>query len=325
MDDIATGVWFFPEQPAGALVDAVVHVEGHGMNEVWLGDEGPARDPFAVLAAAATATSAVTLAVGVTNPYLRHPAATATSVLTIHELSGGRAILGIGAGGQISLGPYGIEPTRPVTAIRDAIRLTRAVATNQRTEGYLPPDLAVTERDGGAPLPVYVGARGEHLNRLASNAADGAFVAGLPPFRYTEVIEWARSDRSIDIALYPSVAFTEEAIEHHRPEMIWALLDSPDVVRDRLDLDVVVLRSAAAALRGGDPEPARRLVTDDVLTQVMLVGSPNEVGASLADLVAAHQPTSIGLALLQDDLVAGIDAAAEAFTVMRAGLGIGPS
>ena len=53
MSDLRTGVWFFPEASAPELVDAVVEAERLGLDEVWLGDEGPAREPFTVLAAAA--------------------------------------------------------------------------------------------------------------------------------------------------------------------------------------------------------------------------------------------------------------------------------
>lgn len=315
-----TGVWFFPDQPADRLVSAFARAERVGLDEVWIGDEGPARDPFTVLAAAAAVTSTILLGVGVTNPYLRHPGALATTMLTIHELSAGRAVLGVGAGGQISLGPYRVAAERPLRDVRETIRVVRAVASGEAIDRYEPSDLAVTAADAGRHLPVFVGARGERLNRLASEVADGAFVAGLPPFRYEEVLDWARSARAVDIALYPSVAFTDDAVEHHRPELIWSLLDSPDELRNRHGLDIAELQSAAAALRGGDPEPARRLVTDEVLNDVLLVGSPDEVGEMLAELVDAHGPTSIGLALLQHDVEAGIDAAAEAFEAMRVAL-----
>jgi alkanesulfonate monooxygenase SsuD/methylene tetrahydromethanopterin reductase-like flavin-dependent oxidoreductase (luciferase family) len=179
----------------------------------------------------------------------------------------------------------------------------------------------VTAAHGGQALPIFVAARGERLNRLASEVADGSFVAGLPPFRYGEVIGWSRSVHPIDVALYPSVAFTDDAVEHHRPELIWALLDSPDELRDRHGLELGQLQAAATALRGGDPGPARRLVTDEVVADVLLVGAPEEVGERLAELVAEHRPTSIGLALLQRDLDVGIDSAAAAFAAMRDVLG----
>ena len=317
----AVGVWVFPEAPAPELVDLARHVEDLGLDELWVGDEGPARDPFAVLAAAAAVTNRIRLATGITNPYVRHPGVAAASMLTIHELSGGRAVLGVGAGGQLSLSPFGLQASRPLHRMSEFLDIARAVAAGEPAAGYSPPDVAVTERAAGAPLPVFIGARGPRLNRLASQRADGAFVSGMPPFRYPDVVGWARSVRSIDVALYPSVAFTEEAVERHRPEMIWGLLDTPPEVRDELGLDLAAVKAAAQAIRRGDPEPARGLVDDSVLERVMLVGEPSVVGARLAGLVREHRPASIGLALLQDDMHEGVDHAAEAFAAMAAELG----
>ena len=317
----AVGVWVFPDVPAPELVDVARHVEALGLDELWVGDEGPARDPFAVLAAAAVVTDRIRLATGITNPYVRHPGVAAASMLTIHELSGGRAVLGVGAGGQMSLAPFGLRASRPVDRVREFLDVARAVATGTPAAGYSPSDVAVTNAAGGAPLPVFVGARGPRLNRLASERADGAFVAGMPPFRYPAVVGWARSVRPIDIALYPSVAFTEKAVERHRPEMIWALLDTPPEIREELGLDGQAVRAAAEAIRGGDPEPARTLVDDTVLERVMLTGRPSVVGRRLADLVREHRPASIGLALVQDDLHEGVCDAAEAFAAMTAELG----
>ncbi len=317
----AVGVWVFPDVPAPELVDLARHVEDLGLDELWVGDEGPARDPFAVLAAAAVVTDRIRLATGITNPYVRHPGVAAASMLTIHEISGGRAVLGVGAGGQMSLSPFGLRALRPVDRVREFIDIARAVATGTPAAGYSPSDVAVSEATVDTPLPLFVGARGPRLNRLASERADGALVAGMPPFRYPAVIDWARSQRPIDIALYPSVAFTEKGVERHRPEMIWALLDTPPEVREELGLDVNAVKAAAEAIRDGDPEPARTLVDDTVLERVMLAGQPSVVGRRLAELVREHRPTSIGLALVQDDLHQGVCDAAEAFAAMTAELG----
>ena len=121
--------------------------------------------------------------------------------------------------------------------------------------------------------------------------------------------------------LYPSVAFTDKAVERHRPEMIWALLDTPPEVREELGLDGDAVKAAAEAIRDGNPEPARTLVDDTVLQRLMLAGQPPVVGRRLAELVRQHRPTSIGLALLQDDLHQGVCDAAEAFAAMTAELG----
>ena len=135
-----------------------------------------------------------------------------------------------------------------------------------------------------------------------------------------DVVGWARSVHPIDIALYPSVAFTEKAVERHRPEMIWSLLDTPPEVREELGLDGDAVKAAAEAIRDGDPEPARALVDDTVLERVMLVGQPSLVGRRLAELVREHRPTSVGLALVQDNLHEGVCHTAEAFAAMTAEL-----
>src|SRR5438046_1943147 len=58
------------------------------------------RDTWILLTAAAGATQRILLGPGVTNPYTRHPFQTVSALATLDELSGGRALLGVGAGGS---------------------------------------------------------------------------------------------------------------------------------------------------------------------------------------------------------------------------------
>ncbi len=77
------GLWLFPAYPADTLADLVVAAEGAGLDELWLGDEGPARDPLVTLAAAAHRTERIRLGVADHQPLppasgfdrvgLRHP------------------------------------------------------------------------------------------------------------------------------------------------------------------------------------------------------------------------------------------------------------
>jgi hypothetical protein len=182
--------------------------------------------------------------------------------------------------------------------------------------GYEPVDHALHGH-----LAVYVGARGERLNRLASAEADGAFVAGLPPFRYDEVLAWVRSVRPIEVALYPSVAFSAEDVERSRPQMLWAVANAPLGVRRALGVGDGELEEARTALTTGDEGPARRLMTDERLVQVLLTGPPPQVGRRLAELARRHRPTSMGLALLQENLPVALDAAIAALATMRRELG----
>jgi len=311
---LRTGIWFFPDADARRTVALAQRAEAAGLDEFWLGDEGPARDPFALLAAAALVTRRIRLGIGVTNPYLRHPASTAVAAMTIHELSGGRALLGVGPGGGIALNPVGITRDRPLARTSDAVRIIRAVAAGVATDGYDPPPHAFTAPD----LPVWIGARGEGFNRFASEAADGAFVAGIPLPLYETVVGWARSQQWIQIAVYPGAIFDPAEVERVRPRLVFALLDAPSINRERLGLAVEDVRHAASAFAAGDSVPARALITDRVLDQLVFRGSPEAVGRELAALVRRTRADSIGLALLTPDLERGVDDAAAALAVARA-------
>jgi 5,10-methylenetetrahydromethanopterin reductase len=310
---LSTGVWLFPSAPAPDLIEFIEHAERVGFQEIWLGDEGPARDPLSVLAAAALRTRSIRLAVGITNPYARHPAATAISMMTVHELSGGRAMLGLGVGGSLALGPLGITPAHPLATVRRAMRTLRAVCRGETDADYAPPASAMTAPD----LPLFIGSRSPRINRLASAAADGAFVAGLPVSQLSEVVGWARSVRDIPIALYVSTAFEPEDVERARLQMVWALVNSSDATIALTGQPRAAFEAATASLQRGNLEPARKLMSDNVLRHVLLWGTPAEIGLRLADLVREHCPASIGISLLQHDVSKAIDACATAFAAMR--------
>ncbi len=311
---LAVGVWLFPEAQAAELVETFVAAEELGLDEVWIGDEGPAHpDPFAVLAAAAVRTSRVALGVAVTNPYLRHPAVTASAMTTVAELSGGRAILGLGAGGGVALDPVGIARTEPLKRTRDALRIARAVVRGLATEGYRPPGRDARHE----PLPIYIGARGERFNRYASAEADGAFLGGIPFADLGTVVGWARSVRPVDIALYPSVIFDGEDLEWARPRFIFAFLDTPASTRRHAGLSENEVRRAAESFEQGDDAPARRLISDDVLANLAVIGDHAVIASRLAQLVADYQPTSIGVCLRTSrPLHARLEDVLEVFTQM---------
>ena len=294
-----------------------MRAEALGLDEVWLGDEGPARDPFALLAAAACATHRIRLGVGVTNPYLRHPATTAASALTIHELSGGRMLLGIGPGGDLALKPAHVERIQPLTATRRAVRIIRAVSRGESTEGYTPAPHAVVADD----LPVFIGSRGEQFNRFASEAADGVFLAGIPRSRLAISASWARSRHQIDIAVYASAVFDPISLEAMRPRMIYALLDAPEATRRELGVSRTDVVEAARAMADGDDRPARKLVDDRLLAELVVYGNPAEVGNCLAERFRPLRPTSIGVALLADDPLSVLERAAAALSVAAHAMG----
>lgn len=242
-----TGVWLYPAAPADELIEAVVRLDTAGIDEVWIADEGVARDPFAILSAAARETRRITLAVGITSPVLRHPGAVMATAMTVDELSRGRVVLGWGVGGHESLGPFGLTAPHPVAVVRDALTIGRAVMTGATVPGYEPPPHASPARH----IRQFVGARGPQLNRLASRVADGVFLSGLTADETPRVLADARFHRQIDVALYQSVHFSGESderslagpttalagelrnmVDRHRPTSIGVALVDHSPLRD---------------------------------------------------------------------------------------------
>jgi 5,10-methylenetetrahydromethanopterin reductase len=167
------------DAPASQLVERARFAEACGFDAVWLADERFYRDVYTVLAAVALATSRVGVGPCVTDPFARHPALTAMAIATLDEISGGRALLGIGAGVS-GFAEMGIRPQQPARAIRDAIALIRALLRGEKVSAA---GESVSFRDGRlsftpprADIPVHVASNGPLGQRAAGALADAAIM-----------------------------------------------------------------------------------------------------------------------------------------------------
>ena len=118
------------------------------------------------------------------------PLALAWQAATVGEISQGRFVLGIGTGGY---GPgfwasVGL-PDRPIAVMRDYLVIVRGLLAGE-TVSYSGPALQVQGASLGAPglprVPVYLGALGPQMLRLAGEQADGALLNWATPARIAE-------------------------------------------------------------------------------------------------------------------------------------------
>jgi len=86
-------------------------------------------EPWTVLGhlAARNRLGRLRLGIGVTDAGRRNPAVTAQAAATLHLLTRGRAILGIGTGEREGNEPYGVDWSRPVARFEEAIATIRAL------------------------------------------------------------------------------------------------------------------------------------------------------------------------------------------------------
>ena len=182
MAEVEYGVGLPPSGPVAELVALAEEIERMGYRYLWVNDERLERDAFTVLAAMSQRTERIRVGPGVTNPYSRHPALIATATATLDELSGGRAVLGLGAGGT-NHRALGIERKSPVTALRDSVELIRGLwaGSTITVEGTVV-RAREARLDFAAPrprIPIYVGGRGPRVLELAGEIAEGVIVGNV--------------------------------------------------------------------------------------------------------------------------------------------------
>ena len=119
------GVAFLGEPGVPEMVRAAKRAEDLGYESVWVAETRFARDGFVPAAAIAAATERVKVSTGVVNVFTRSPVLLATSYATLDELSGGRAVFGIGPGSPLVLGPQGHAFEKPLTRLREYVEVSR--------------------------------------------------------------------------------------------------------------------------------------------------------------------------------------------------------
>ena len=286
-----------PEGPVGQVVDAAVTAEALGCRRVWIPDEGlAARECWVTLGAVAAATSALEVGTGITNAYTRHPGMTAAAVATLDEASGGRAALGIGAGGALTLTPLAIERRSPVAAMRELVMTSRALWSGQVVDhDGVAGGFRRARLDYGRPdIPIWLAGRGPRVMRLAGELADGfiiSFVHKELIGEHVAVIHGAADEhgRPRPKLCYRTIlATTDQTREVARAAVTFRLVDSPDQVKARIGLDARAEASIRQALAEGGPSTAARLVRDDWVDAFVISGTAGECRAELAALVAAN-------------------------------------
>jgi len=122
------GFGHVPSQDYREHVRLIQLAEELGFDYAWVADQTFHRDPVAVIAAAALATQAIQLGIGVANPFTRHPAMLARSAATLDEMAEGRFSLGIGAGNRKELlRPLGLDDGDAAIRCTEMAELVRAL------------------------------------------------------------------------------------------------------------------------------------------------------------------------------------------------------
>ncbi|MDE3075321.1 MAG: LLM class flavin-dependent oxidoreductase [Chloroflexota bacterium] len=300
------------------------HLMGFWPESAWTPDVTPLAavlrsphtylDPFIAIAGAATSTSTIKLGTAVTQVLGRHPAHLAQLFLSLSHLSGGRVILGIGAGEGENLTPYGIPYERPAARVAEALQIIRLLWEHEEPVSFdgefwpLRDAVLALMPDSQAPAPpIWLAAAGPAMLKTAGRYADGWLPFGVPsPQDYRRglaVIEQAAKEAGRSMKGFVPALWAYTVIHEHA-EDAERILDSP------LVKGVCLMLGSEAFQRRGFEHPlgpgfqgwrdyiptrigreqalaAMRRIPLEVAREFVLAGTPESVTARLRELEEA--------------------------------------
>jgi 5,10-methylenetetrahydromethanopterin reductase len=300
---VTFGLGLFPTESPRRIVDLVKLAEELDYKTVYLGDSQMIwREAYTILGAAAVSTSRIGLAAGVTNPVTRDPAVVAAATETLHDLSGGRALLGIGTGDS-AVQTMGLKPARLAHFERCIGLMRDLIAGRPGTHPVSEAEVRLTYARRGARVPVYVAVSGPRIHRLAGRLADGAIVlVGTDPSLLAasrQALEAGAAEVGRDLAAegFRVVCWTpcsiqedgraaREAVKAHVARVLKRELPFPldpeamAVVR-RIREEYEYYQHMVVGTEHGSPVP------DDLVERFAVAGTPAEACAQLERLAAS--------------------------------------
>jgi len=319
---LSTGLLLLPSHSAGRLSTIAQMAERLGYDYLWLADERFFREVYASLTVCALRTERIKLGPCVTDPYSRHPALTAIAIATLDEISGQRAVLGLGAGIS-GFRELGISRAKPGVAMREAVELIRRLLTGETVTCTG----STVRFDGGrldftptrASIPMYIASQQPVGCRAAGRVADGAIMQGcvaeglLAFFRDTVAAgaREARRDPSvIDLVARINVCVHDDrrlARDLMKPTIVRSLAAQRPHYFTFVKAGLTVPPALAKRLEGlaytYDPAPFREAAADvpeEFVDAVTLSGPPDEVATGVMRL-ARHGITQLMLYPLAPD------------------------
>ena len=293
------GIEFVPQKPLDKIVASCKLAEEKGFDYVWITDHYNNRDVYVALALIALNTNKVKIGTGVTNPYTRNIAQTASSIATVDELSNGRAVLGIGAGDRVTLDAINVQRVKPVRAIRESVTVLRELWAGKSVtfEGdVIKLKGARLSFKPKTEIPIYIGAQGPLMLRLAGEIGNGVLINASHPkdfeFAMKQIKIGAergnRDIKEVDVAAYTAFSVDEdlkEAIKAVKIVVAFIVAGAPDVVLERHDIKVEDANTIREAISKGDFKTAGKSVTSEMIEAFSITGTPEQCVSKIEELL----------------------------------------
>jgi probable F420-dependent oxidoreductase len=302
---------------------ALAHrAERAGFDSAWA-PEFHNHSGVLALAAAALETERIELATGIAWAFGRSPLLTAVTALDLDEMSGGRFVLGLGTGTQRMRTHWlGAPAERPATRLRETVEAVREVWRSGRSgavryDGELVKlDVRPYGRAGQVrtDIPVYVAAVNDGMTRAAGAVADGVVAHPMATPRYIDEVmrpaltqgvqEAGRAGTTVAVADWVVAAVSDDADQARedakRQIAFHATVRTYDRILELHGFDAIA-GQIRELWRSFDLAGMTALVTDAMLDEMAIAGTPSECAAALERRGASADRLLLGAPVVATD------------------------
>jgi F420-dependent oxidoreductase-like protein len=313
-------------------IDLIRQAESMGFDSVWTA-EAYGNDAVTAASWVLAQTEKIRVGTAIMQMPARTPAMCAMTSMSLHQLSGGRFIAGLGASGpQVVEGWHGVPYGKPVTRTKEYIKIMRKIMAREgpvEFEGqmYTLPNKTEGTTGLGKPLksilapcpdlPIYTASITPAGLRCAGEVADGVFPVWMDPNKYDVIGEHlqtgfdkaggGKSLENFDVAPFVQVALNDDLDAAFNAMRPWLALyiggmgaKGKNFYHDyatRLGYGDAADQIQDLYLSGQKAE-AEALVPTDLLDAVALIGPADRIKERLAPWKEADKRGEVGSMLL---------------------------
>jgi probable F420-dependent oxidoreductase len=254
------GVTVLPDPPHTRFVELMQLAEENGFEYGWTYDSHILwHDAYPLLTLLAVNTDKLKFGHCVTNPGTLEPTVTASAYATLHAISGGRAVMGIGRGDSARR-VIGYEPVK-MAEFEASCRMMKDLMNGRPVE-WNGKELELEWAKGRPEIPMYIAGYGPRALAVAGRIGDGVIIQLADPVIIQWIMEQARTA-------------AEEA--GRDPSELKCLVCAPSIVTD----DIQEAREAVRWF------PA--MVSNHVMDLIERYGENSAIPKDLTDYVKARK------------------------------------
>jgi 5,10-methylenetetrahydromethanopterin reductase len=301
MPQSTVSIAFQTDQPLAAYGALAQAAEGYGFDGVTVYNDMLYQPAWLPLLEIARHTRRMRIGPAAVNPFTCHPIAIAGNIALLDEASQGRAYLGLARGAWLDF--VGIEPQRPIAALREALECVRHLLS-QSKEPYPGEIFPLAGGDTlrwnilRPDIPLLLGAWGAQTIRACIGQIDEIKIGGTTNPAVIPQVRAAADRAARSAGRVPGVVglvvgavtvvdrdgAAARALARRKAALYLPIIAQLD---HTLDLDPALLERIKAAAAAYDFEQAGSYISDTLLRKLAFAGTPKEVAEQAIELYHA--------------------------------------